>query len=124
MDLRAFSTDITPKLFKNKVVKLVPFNKEIPEATQNRFYDLKELFDKPLYDYLSKSKARFGAISMKLKFLGESEETAGPWIIVLSDKAVSKKIRQFFNQPSVKGEYQPSDADCNLPSFELAVINR
>jgi hypothetical protein len=100
------------------------FDKKLSESTQNRFYDLMELFDKPLYDYISKGKVSFTAVSIKLKVLGESEATAQPWIVVLCDKAVSKRVKQFFKQPSRKREYQPRDPDLDFPFFRLVVYDR
>lgn len=110
-------------LFHRKV-KLRPFNEEIPKLIQNRFHDLKELFDEPLYEYLSKAKVKFTSLSIKLKVLGESVETSKPWIVVLCDKAISRRVKQYFNQPHVKIQYQPCNTDPDLPSFQLMVCER
>lgn len=111
-------------LFQRKVRKLRPFNEEIPELIQNRFHDLKELFDEPLYEYLSKAKVKFTSLSIKLKVLGESVETRKPWIVVLCDKTISRRVKQYFNQPHVKIQYQPYNTDPDLPSFQLIVCER
>lgn len=109
------------KLWPRKTTKLRPFNQDIPESTKHRFDDLKELFDKPLYDHLMKSSGRFSAVSMKLKVLGQAEQTAKPWIVVFCDKSVAKKVKQFFNQPLVKEELKPSEHNSYLPCFDLVV---
>lgn len=112
------------KIFNRKVTKLKPFDKQVPQPVQDRFHDLNELFSKPLYDYLSKAKVGFSAISIKLKVLGESEATAKPWIVVLCDKAVYKKVKQFFDQKQVKLQYRPCETDLDLPSFEIVYYSR
>lgn len=110
--------------FERRVTKLRLFDREIPQLTQHRFHDLHELFEVPLCDYLIKAKVKPNPISIKLKVLGESEATAKPWIVVLCNKTVSKKIRQFFNQQQIKAAYQPSNPDSFLPSFEVFVCDR
>lgn len=112
------------KHFSRKVTKLKLFDEQIPQSVQNRFDDLNELFSKPLYDFLSKARVGFSAISIKLKVLGESEATAKPWIIVQCDSAVCRKVKQFFEQKQVKSQYQSSDFDLGLPSFEIVYHSR
>lgn len=112
------------RLFPSKVTKLKPFDQPIPQSTQNRFEDLNELFSKPLYNYLTKARVRYTGVSIKLKVLGESKTAAKPWIVVQCDRALIKKVKQFFNQQAVKSEYQPPDADSSLPSFEIFVFAR
>lgn len=112
------------KFLQRKVKRLRPFDKNIPIVAQNRFEDLKQLFDEPLYDYVKKSGSTFSAISMKLKVLGEIEDTAKPWIIVLCDKGIAKKVNRFFNQSWVKSECQPCHTDPYRPYFEVLVHDR
>lgn len=114
------------KLFRRKVTKLKHFDMQIPQPIHTRFEDLTELFSKPLYDYLHKAGVEFSAISIKLKSLGESEETAKPWIVVLCDKAAQKKVKQFFDQKQVKLQYKPHShfTDMALPSFEILYYSR
>ena len=114
----------TISFLHRKVTKLRPFDKEIPQSTRDRFEDLIELFCEPLYEHLSKAKIRHAPISIKLKVIGENEADAKPWIIVLCDKAVERKIRQFFNQPQVKTECQPNEGDPSVPSFKVLVESR
>ena len=111
-------------LFQRKV-KLKPFDQEIAQSTQDRFADLTELFSEPLYDYLKKARIRHGAISLKLKVLGENEADAKPWIIVQCDEAASKKVKQFFNLQQVKNEYQPRGlGPPSLPFFNILIESR
>ena len=110
--------------FQRKVTKLKPFNKNISNSTQNRFKDLNELFGQSLCKYLKKAKLSPDAISIKLKVLGESETTAKPWVVILCDETVAKKVKQFFKQQHVKSEYQPCITDSDIPSLEVYVCDR
>lgn len=110
--------------YTRKTVKVKVFDKGISESVQNRFKDLNELFGKPLYDYLSKIQPVTGTISIKLKVLGTNENDAKPWIVVMCDKSISKRVKQFFDQSHIKSEYQPHDADQILPFFEIVVCDR
>lgn len=123
---RKFSVEVqipSRWLFPRTITQLKVFDMPIPESTRNRFLDLKELFDRPLYDYLFKGKPR-STISVKLKILGATEKDAKPWIVVFCDKAVSKRARQFFNQPAVKAQYQSRDDHACSPLFDLVVCDR
>lgn len=98
------------------------YNQEIPEATKARFLDLKELFDEPLCLYLRKKRIEFNSITIRLKVLGSDEASAKPFIVVMCDKSIVKKVQQYFNQPRVKEECRPSDDD--LPSLDVIVYGR
>ena len=115
---------IRSRTYTRKTVKIKAFDKDISELVQNRFKDLNELFGKPLYDHLSKKQPLTSMISIKLKVLGTDEHDAKPWIVVMCDKPISKRVKQFFNQPHIKSEYQPHHADRTLPSFEIVVCDR
>ncbi|KAI9862671.1 MAG: hypothetical protein M1813_004167 [Trichoglossum hirsutum] len=110
--------------FKLRATRLKTFNREIGEPIKHRFRDIIELYERPLHDYLSKAVVNFGVISIKLRVLGESEETAKPWIVIFCDKEVSKRVKKFFNRPMVKKECQHPDSAPDLPSFEVLVHDR
>jgi len=112
---------LPPKLLR-KPTRLTPFNKEIPKATQERFDDLAILFGEPLYKCVSKGKGKQCPISMKCIVLGESEDNAKPWIVILCDVSVSKRVKKFFDQNWVKGECHSSDP--KQPRFEFIIHNR
>ncbi|KAK0741434.1 hypothetical protein B0T18DRAFT_432539 [Schizothecium vesticola] len=78
-----------------------PFDKPIPKSLTDRFFDLRVLYSKPLWKAVSKRRSNPGDISMKLKYLGASEEEAKLYIVVQCDKAVSKKVTKFFQQAYV-----------------------
>ena len=109
------------KFFKRTPKKLSIFEKDVPDAVKTRFQDLSVLFNEPLYRYLRKHGAIFTAISIKLKYAGECEATAKPWIIVQCDESASKRVRRFFNQQQLKAQYQPRDAQFPDVGFGLLV---
>ena len=124
--VRSRSPEISIRLrsYTRKTVKVKVFDKDIPQPVLNRFQDLNEIFGKPLYSYLSKKHPLTSMISIKLKVLGTNESDARPWIVVMCDKSISKRVKQFFNQSHIKSEYQPLDSDQTLPFFEIAVFDR
>ena len=84
-----------------------------------RFHDLQELFNDSLSNQLNTAYLRAGPITIKLKVLGETRESAKPCVVVQCNKKVSKKIKQFFDQPHVKAQYQPCDGI--NPDLEVVV---
>jgi len=93
-----------PFALTRKVVKLKIFDPEISQSVRYRFSDLHELFEMPLYEYLTKARVKPSGHAMKLRVLGESSETAKPWVLVLCCEIASKKIKKFFNQSQIKAE--------------------
>ena len=125
-DCLASGTFICPrrKLFQRVPTLLKQFDEEPPTVIKDRFDDLSELFERPLYDYLVKTKIRWSSVAMRLRLLGESEESARPWIIILCDAVIVKKVKQFFQLRWVKAEYQPNTVENNLPYFDIHYIGR
>ncbi|KAI9711581.1 MAG: hypothetical protein M1820_002146 [Bogoriella megaspora] len=102
--------------------KLKVFNKDILRAARHRFSDLRELFGSSLHEYVDKKHNKdlnLGMIAWRLKVLGETEESAKPWIIVMCGSKASKTVRNYFKQKHVKQECQPDDT--TIPSFEVYV---
>ena len=112
------------RLFKGKVQQIRQYDIQLPLWFHERFKDLCELLGGPLHEYLAKAKARYKHIAMKLKVLGENEERARPWIVILCDAAILKKVKHFFQQQWVKSEYQPSDAKLDLPYFDIYYLGQ
>ena len=112
---------LAQKLFKRTPKKLSIFEKDIPDPVNNRFHDLHVLFNEPLYRYLGKHGVAVTAMSIKLKYAGENEAAAKPWIIVQCDERASKRVRRFFNQQQIKAQYQPRDAQSPDVNFGLLV---
>ena len=112
---------LAQKLFKRTPKKLSIFEKDVPDPVNNRFHDLHVLFNEPLYRYLGKHGVAVTAMSIKLKYAGESEAAAKPWIIVQCDERASKRVRRFFNQQQIKAQYQPRDAQSPDVNFGLLV---
>ena len=92
------STSTLPEKQRSKPA-LKPFLKTIPTEIQNRFNDFRVLHAPALLDTVAKRKAR--NISMKLKYLGQSEETAKLYIVVQCDRAIVKKVERFLSQKHV-----------------------
>jgi hypothetical protein len=105
---------------KRKKIKLTPFDKDIPRLTQNRFEDLRELHADNLVK-LTRGSFRCRGILMSLKVLGESESTAEPWVFIQCDKAVARKVGQYFKQRSVESDFKPPNPDAYTPNFEIYV---
>jgi hypothetical protein len=103
-------------LTRRKKTKLTHFEKEIPKLTQNRFEDLRELYADSLNNLASGISKRRG-ILMTLKVLGESEETAEPWVFIQCDKAIAKKVRRFFKQSSVVSDFKPPSPNIYTPKL-------
>jgi hypothetical protein len=61
---------------------------------------------------------------MKLKVLGVDEASAAPWIVIMCDKSISKKVKRYFEQPLVKEAYQPCRTDSELPCFDIFILDR
>lgn len=91
-------------------------DKHIPDRLKARFFDIKVLYTQPLIDALSKKSPNPGDISMKLKYLGSSSETAELYIVVQCHKRASKRIKKFFAQAHVQEELKPQ--------FRVLVLNK
>ena len=92
------STSTLPEKQRSKPT-LKPFPKAIPTEIQNRFNDFRVLHAPALLDTVAKRKAQ--NISMKLKYLGQSEETARLYIVVQCDRGIVKKVERFLSQKHV-----------------------
>ena len=117
----------TGNIFRRKITKLKVFEREIPRHIRDRFLDLNELFEKPLYEFVTKIELKFGSISTRLKAPGEDEASAEHWIIVLCDQKVLRRVKQFFEQSHIKLEYEPHNTGSltmDIPRFRLWVCNR
>jgi hypothetical protein len=114
------------RLFPRKITSLKPFNKEIPQATQDRFYDLRELFDRPFIQHLTSTKpdVQLKSLSIKLMVLGESEASAKPWVVILCDARLKKSAEKYFNQRCVRGHFKPRESDSDLPSLDVVVCTK
>jgi hypothetical protein len=107
-------------LKRRKKTKLTHFEKEIPKLTQNRLEDLRELYADSLNNLASGLSKRRG-ILMTLKVLGESEDTAEPWVFIQCDKAIAKKVRRFFNKSSVISDFRPLCPNIYTPKLAIYV---
>ena len=112
-------------LFPRKVTILKEFsNFLIAQSVQSRFKDLSELYSKPLYRFINKeTKTGVGNSSLKLKVLGETVETARPWVVVFCEKNVKRSAYRFFRQRKIRDAYEPPKTDVALPSFKIIICD-
>lgn len=111
--------NIWPLPFR-KPKQLRPFNKPIPQLTWERFSDLREQYAENLNSF-TRSLPNCPSALMTLQVLGESEDSAAPWVFVQCDKAVFKKISNFFKQPMIKADFEPLVSDERSPSLRVLV---
>ncbi|RGP68939.1 hypothetical protein FLONG3_8000 [Fusarium longipes] len=83
------------------------YSKPIPERLRTRFFDLKVLYNDSLYDFISKRKKNPGTISMKLRYLGLTQQHTELYIVIQCDKRVARYIKKFFAQKHVLEELFP-----------------
>ena len=100
--------------------QLRPCNKSISQLTWDRFSDLREQYAENL-NQLTRSLPNCPSILMTLQVLGEDEVTAEPWVFVQCDKAVFKKVSNFFKQPMIKIDFEPPQPDDRSPRLRVLV---
>ncbi|KAI9688381.1 MAG: hypothetical protein M1822_001330 [Bathelium mastoideum] len=98
------------------------FEKQLDEATWNRFRDVSDRIQMPLLSHVQKSSKKYKPMALRLAVLGRTQEDARPRIVVLCDPKASKRVKKFFEQVWVKELCQPNDQV--LPSLEAVVIGR
>jgi hypothetical protein len=111
------------KLWPQKV-KLRVFSMPLSEVAEDRFADLMEFIPKGLEEYISRARLAVKPYSIILKVLGEDEATAKPWIFIQCDKALTRKIKQFFKQDHIISEYHPTSDDELQPAFRVFLCER
>lgn len=87
--------------------KLKYFNKQIPQRLNARFFDIKVLYSQPLLEAIAKKRRNAGDIGMKLKYLGLSEQSTEPYIVIQCEKKTAKIVRKFFSQSHIEEELRP-----------------
>jgi hypothetical protein len=105
-------------------IKLQFFDNEaIPQPTQDRFNNLTRQYENSLFDYVcaSPNPQKVRTIGMTLELLGESKETATPWVWVQIQKGAVKKARKFFRQAHVKEDYEPTHPTIRTPHLRVLV---
>jgi hypothetical protein len=72
------------------------FNKAVTEEVKTQFVDVQERLAPPLYEYLRKHRAKCYGTAIRLMVLGQDEQTAKPWLVVLCPRSTEKHITRFF----------------------------
>jgi hypothetical protein len=98
------------------------FDKAVDTATIARFKDVLERVEGPLLRHLTKRTLKREPMALRLMVLGQTEDTAKAWIVVLCHETRAKRARKFFEQQHVKDVIRPQDA--TIPSFEVLVIGQ
>ncbi len=114
--------NLWPRFFQ-KPKQLRPYNKPVSQLTWDRFSDLREQYADILNNF-TRNLPNCPSVLMTLQVLGEDEETAKPWVFVQCDKAVFKKINNFFKQPVVKIDFEPPQPDDRSPLLRVLVHPR
>lgn len=87
-------TDVSKRWFGQRRIQLNVYERDIPRSVRARYEDLRELLTRGLHEDVlsSRSRDRPGNVGMKLKILGETEDTAKPYIVVLCDAPLIKEL--------------------------------
>lgn len=101
---------------------LIAFNKEINRATADRFRDILDRLEAPLFAYMQKSWRKHQPMALRLMILGRTEAEAKPYIVALCHEDRVKRVQRFFRKPYVKETCRPQDS--TIPSFEVTVIGQ
>src|SRR5262249_24420397 len=76
------------------------------------------------YNEIGAGKWTQKPINYKLMDLGETEDAAKPWVIILCERKIVPKVRRFFAQPERKACFQPHNDDRDEPCLNIAVYDR
>ncbi|RYP64897.1 hypothetical protein DL770_009105 [Monosporascus sp. CRB-9-2] len=101
---------------------LAEFDKHVDDDTISRFSHIQSQIEKPLLKYVCKFPSKYRSMAIRLMVLGTSESEAKPYIVVLAPEDLCKRVRKFFDKPSVRALCQPGDE--TMPSFEVLVYGR
>ncbi|CAI6331987.1 unnamed protein product [Periconia digitata] len=103
---------------------LIVYNKPISEQLKDRFLDIKILYTQSLWEAISsKRKGDPGDISMKLKYMGESEPTARLYIVIQCERRISRRVNKFFAQEHVAEELNPDFRVHVIPTGPLRLTS-
>lgn len=98
------------------------FDKTVDTRTIARFKDVLERVEGPLLRHLKLRPFKREPMALRLMVLGQTEETAKAWMVVLCRETRTKRVRKFFEQQHVKNVIRPVDP--SIPSFEVLVIGQ
>lgn len=100
------------------------FEKDVDQATLDRFKDVVERVQNPLVEYMRKRyKARdFQTIAIRLMVIGATYDDAKPHIVVLCSEDKAKRAKKFFAQPLITAICRSKDE--SHVSFEVTVIGQ
>ncbi|KUJ06996.1 uncharacterized protein LY89DRAFT_743325 [Mollisia scopiformis] len=100
--------------------QLKPYSKPIPTLIHERFLDLRELYADSLNQF-TRSLPHCQGILMSLQVLGEDEASAEPYVFVQCDRAIFKRVNNFFKQPFIKFVFEPDIPTETSPRLQVIV---
>jgi hypothetical protein len=100
------------------------FEKDVDQATLDRFKDVIERVQNPLVEYMRKRyKARdFQTMAIRLMVIGATYDDAKPHIVVLCSEDKTKRVKKFFAQRLITAIYRSNDE--SHVSFEVTVVGQ
>jgi hypothetical protein len=103
---------------KSKASGPVFYDRSIPDELKDRFFDLKVQYTRSLWEAVSKGKkgANPGDIALKLKYMGDSEDTARLYIVVQCERRIARRVKTFFAQEHIVKDLRPD--------FEVHVVDK
>jgi hypothetical protein len=78
------------------------FNREVEDAIQNHARNVMEQLGSALLDYLSRRRVEFRPMSLQLMVLGNTENDATPWIVVLCPAKAKKKVERYLQNDAAR----------------------
>ncbi|KAH6866339.1 hypothetical protein BKA58DRAFT_318314 [Alternaria rosae] len=96
------------------------FQRTVSEDTRKRFQDVMSRLSGPLAAYLRKSRHEHRPTAIRLMFLGQDEDSARPWIVVLCPEPVKKRAEKFFKQDMAQRLCQLDEP--GRESFHVVVV--
>ena len=109
---------------RDKVVQDVP----IPDEVSARSKQLENMHRPALWKHLQRQKDRIdsdissdvGGIAMRLRMMGETPESAEPYVVVMCEnEATRRSVEEFYGDPDVANHYRPVNP--SLPQLKVHV---
>jgi hypothetical protein len=98
------------------------FERKIEAVVTNRFQEVQKILEPALLTYLAKERIEFQPLLMQLMLLGDTEDDAKPWIVILCRRKAKHQVKKFIKKRTTKNMYQASRL--GQPSFDVMVVGR
>ena len=104
--------------------KLYRFNgRDLTSNERARSRDLKSLVENALPEYFRQRSKPYNPRLLIIQpcILGETRDTARPWLVIGCDPAIKRTVKSFFKRQDIIAELRPTN---NLPTFDQHVCDR